>query len=137
MFWTDCVLHSTYLINRTPTPILNNQTPFKILYKRIPLLDHFRVFGSQCFISPQSQHLYKFDPRALECVFLGYPTNTKGFRVYDLNSKQIIVSRIVCFNEKCFPFANNEKFFNTHTHQTFLDDWETEQNFVDNSSSLK
>ena len=79
VFWTDCILHATYLINRIPSPIINNKTPYQILFNTAPLLDHLKIFGCQCFVSPPKSHLHKFDSRALECVFLNYALYTKDF----------------------------------------------------------
>ena len=31
-FWTNCVLTAAFLINKTPTPLLHNKTPFELLY---------------------------------------------------------------------------------------------------------
>lgn len=42
------------------------------------------------------------------CVFLGYPQGQKGFRVFDLNKKRMVVSRDVSFVKCHFPFRNSE-----------------------------
>ncbi|GJT74230.1 hypothetical protein Tco_1040955 [Tanacetum coccineum] len=46
----------------------------------------------------------KFDNRGVKCVLLGYPQNQKGYKLYDLNTKEIFLSRDVVFDETMFPF---------------------------------
>ncbi|KAJ8641114.1 hypothetical protein MRB53_017808 [Persea americana] len=47
---------------------------------------------------------HKFDQRAKPGVFVGYPYAQKGYRIYDVHSKTIYVSRDVVFHETIFPF---------------------------------
>jgi hypothetical protein len=39
------------------------------------------------------------------CVFVGYPSEHKGYQCLDLVSKRLIISRHVTFDEASFPFA--------------------------------
>ncbi|XP_022897798.1 uncharacterized protein LOC111411504 [Olea europaea var. sylvestris] len=103
-FWGDCILTATFLINRTPSKILKNMTPFSLLYGSSFDYSSLRVFGSLCFTSTVPSHMNKFYHRAKACVFFGYPPVIKGYKLYDVSSKSFIVSKDVIFHENHFPF---------------------------------
>ena len=48
-FWGECAMATTYLINLTPTPLLNGKTPYEILFQRLPPYSHIRIFGCLCY----------------------------------------------------------------------------------------
>ena len=41
----------------------------------------------------------KLDSKARKCIFLGYPCNRKGYRLYDQSIRRVIHSQHVTFNE--------------------------------------
>lgn len=47
--WTFACQAAIYLINRTPTPMLHNQSPFQALYRHKPVITHLRAFGCSCY----------------------------------------------------------------------------------------
>lgn len=94
MFWGECVITSTYLINRMPTRVLGGKTPYELLFGKIPDINHLIVFGCLCFSKVLHTH-DKFGKRAIPCIFFGYPMLQKGYRLYDLESKKFF-----CF-ERC------------------------------------
>jgi hypothetical protein len=103
-FWNNCILTTVYLINRTPTRILNNRTPYEVLFNLKPHYSHLKIFGCLCFATTISHGRRKFDPRGRKCIFLGYPFGVKGYKLMDLNSKVVFLSRDVLFHETHFPF---------------------------------
>ncbi|XP_026384901.1 uncharacterized protein LOC113280497 [Papaver somniferum] len=103
-FWGECALTAAYLINRTPTPILNNKTPYEIMFGKVPPYDQLKVFGCLCYVHNQNSKGDKFASRGRRCVFLGYPFGKKAWQVYDLDTKQFLVSIDVDFYEHQFPY---------------------------------
>lgn len=90
---------AVHIINRLPTDVLNNKTPYELLHKKTPEYAHPKVFGCLAFASNADTHQDKFTPRGVPCAFLGYPSTQKGYRLLNLLTVKIFVSRDVTFHE--------------------------------------
>ncbi|KAJ0800174.1 putative RNA-directed DNA polymerase [Helianthus annuus] len=104
-FWGECVLTAAYVINRLPSNVLKNKTPYEIIFGTKPDYGHLRVFGCLAYFKNFNTKGDKFEQRAKPGVFLGYPPGTKGYKIFDLETRKIMVSRDVLFFEENFPFA--------------------------------
>ena len=78
-----------------------------MLFNQVPSYSHLRTFGYLCFAIDVTPHKHKFTPRARKLVFLRYPFNIKGYKLFDLQSHYIFISRDVVFHEKVFLFASH------------------------------
>ncbi|GJR24574.1 ribonuclease H-like domain-containing protein [Tanacetum coccineum] len=116
-FWVEALHMAAYLLNILPSTAIQNEIPHTRLFKTTPNYTDLRVFGCLCYPHLHTNH--KLDPRATPFIFLGYPTNHRGYRCLDLNTDKIILSRHVTFDETVFPYESMTP--HTSPSYTFLD----------------
>lgn len=61
------------------------------------IVEYFRVFGCLAHVQVPDQKRMKLDDKSIRCVLLGVSDESKAYRLFDLVSKKIIVSRDVVF----------------------------------------
>ncbi|KAD4385583.1 hypothetical protein E3N88_25752 [Mikania micrantha] len=103
-FWGECILTATYIINRLPSKVIDDKTPFELLFNRKPDYDDIKVFGCLTYYRNTDTKGDKFEERGRPGVFLGYSTGTKGYKVFDIKTGKIIISSDARFYEEKFPF---------------------------------
>ncbi|KAM2104654.1 hypothetical protein ACFX1R_015231 [Malus domestica] len=74
--------------------------PARVLSSSIP--DISFNFDSHCDVCPVAKQT-----RAHKCLFVGYPSGQKGYRLYNLHTHQFFTSRDVVFHEHIFPFTHH------------------------------
>jgi hypothetical protein len=104
-FWDEAFLTAVFLINRLPTRVLDNDTPFDRLYKKSPDYSFLRTFGCAVWPNLRPYNSRKLEFRSNRCVFLGYSNLHKGFKCLDPSSGRVYISRDVVFDETVFPFS--------------------------------
>jgi hypothetical protein len=81
-YWVDALHTTTYLYNRHPSPPLHLLTPYKSLFLQRPDYSHLCTFGCLCFPNLSATTPHKLAPRSAPCVFIGYPSEHKGYRCW-------------------------------------------------------
>ncbi|KAI5334414.1 hypothetical protein L3X38_024547 [Prunus dulcis] len=92
-----------------PTKALNKRTPFEAYSGRKLGVKHLKVFGSLSYAHIPSKQRHKLDLTSKRCIYLGYGSCEKGYRLYSLETGKIIVSRDVVFNEDACWDWNTQK----------------------------
>ncbi|KAL0319934.1 UNVERIFIED_CONTAM: Retrovirus-related Pol polyprotein from transposon TNT 1-94 [Sesamum radiatum] len=108
-FWAEAVYTAVYLLNRCPTKAVQNMTPIEAWSGRKPSAKHLRVFGSICYVHIPTEKRHKLEEKTEKGIFLGYSTQSKGYRIYNLKTKKLIISRDVEFDEDAMWNWDEEK----------------------------
>ena len=103
-YWSHAFQSAVYIINRLPSSVLGERSPFEVLFHAPPSYAHFRPFGCRVYPYLRDYADHKLSPRSLPCVFLGYCSQYKGFQCLEPTTSHIFVSRHARFDEQCFPF---------------------------------
>ena len=77
---------------------------FKLTGKQ-PGYENLKTFGCLCYASTSNKNMHKFDPKTKAYVFLGYPSGYKGYKLLDIETHYVSISRHVFFHEDIFHFA--------------------------------
>ncbi|KAL0305872.1 UNVERIFIED_CONTAM: Retrovirus-related Pol polyprotein from transposon RE1 [Sesamum radiatum] len=108
-FWAEAVYTAVYLLNRCPTKAVQNMTPIEAWSGKKPSAKHLRVFGSICYVHIPTEKRHKLEEKTEKGIFLGYSTQSKGYRIYNLKTKKLIISRDVEFDEDAMWNWDEEK----------------------------
>ena len=103
-YWGGCIMTTTSIITKLPSHDFHNKCPVGLLLQQQPSYSHMIRLGCLSYPSTPKIHRTKFDPKNNHHVFIGYPLNTKGWKVLKLDCKKIHVSWDVVFHETVVPF---------------------------------
>ncbi len=99
-FWVEALSTAVYVRNRVfSRPLPKNTTPYHRWMTKASDLSHLRVFGSKSLYVLPKKQMKKLDARAEEGLMMGYSNQSKGYKIWDIASSMLIVSRDVTFAE--------------------------------------
>nr|GFA79577.1 hypothetical protein [Tanacetum cinerariifolium] len=75
------------------------------LHNKKPDLTFFRVFGTLCYPTNDSEDLGKLQPTADTGIFVGYAPSRKGYRIYNKRTRRIMETIYAQFDELTEPMA--------------------------------
>ncbi|TXG46600.1 hypothetical protein EZV62_027900 [Acer yangbiense] len=108
-FWAEAVYTAVYLLNKLPTRAVQGKTPIEAWSGVKPSAKHLKVFGSICYSHVADAKRSKLDDKAEMGIFLGYVVNSKGYRVFNLQAKKLIISRDIQVDEDAYWDWENDQ----------------------------
>lgn len=103
--WSDCILTGVFIINRLPTPLLQNKSPYEVLTPKKVDYDGLKVFSCLAYSSTSSKNRQQILASFQTLCILGYPSGYKGYKLLDLESNKVHISQNITFHEEIFPYA--------------------------------
>ena len=98
-YWGEAIATTIYLINRCPTKSVCGKIPLEAWSRNRWTVEHLRVFGCVAYARLPKEQRKKLDEKGVKCIFTGYSSESKAYRLYDPINKKIIISRDVEFLE--------------------------------------
>ncbi|GAA0148101.1 hypothetical protein LIER_07633 [Lithospermum erythrorhizon] len=90
-FWPEAVLWTFHVLNRCPILSVKNMTTQQCWNRIKPSVSHFKVWGCLTHAHVAKVHRDKLDKRSIKCIFLGIIEGTKGYRLYDVEAKKVLI----------------------------------------------
>nr|GEU48010.1 integrase, catalytic region, zinc finger, CCHC-type, peptidase aspartic, catalytic [Tanacetum cinerariifolium] len=98
-FWAKEIAASCFTQNRSLVIPQHEKTPYHIINDRKPSVKFFYIFGSLCYIVRDGENLNKIKEKGDACIFVGYSTQSRAYRVFNKRTRVIVETIHVNFDE--------------------------------------
>nr|GEZ57052.1 hypothetical protein [Tanacetum cinerariifolium] len=98
-FWAESIATSCFTQNRSLVIHRHEKTPYHIINDRKPSVKFFYIFGSLCYIVRDGENLDKIKEKGDACIFVGYSTQSRAYRVFNKRTRVIVETIYVNFDE--------------------------------------
>ena len=98
-FWEEVAETTCYLVNISPSAVLEDKTPQEVWTIKKPSLSHLRVFGCDSYVHVPKEKRTMLDSKSKKCIFIGYKDGLKGYKLWNPVTRKVVYSRDVVFKE--------------------------------------
>ncbi|GJR47728.1 retrovirus-related pol polyprotein from transposon TNT 1-94 [Tanacetum coccineum] len=98
-FWAEAIATTCFTQNRSLVIPRHEKTPYHIINGRKPSVKFFHIFGSLCYIVRDGENLDKMKEKGDACIFVGYSTQSRAYRVFNKRTRVIVETIHVNFDE--------------------------------------
>nr|GFA04569.1 retrovirus-related Pol polyprotein from transposon TNT 1-94 [Tanacetum cinerariifolium] len=98
-FWAEAIATACFTQNRSLVIPRHEKTPYHIINDRKSSVKFFHIFGFICYIVRDRENLDKMKEKGDECIFVGYSTQSRAYRIFNKRTRVIMESIHVNFDE--------------------------------------
>ena len=120
-FWGEAFTTAMHIINILPSPVLQNKSPYELLFHKPPVYNTLKTFGCGCYPLLRPYNKHKLDFKSACCLFLGYSIHNRGYICLS-NTSKVYISRHVIFHEELFPYDIPGYKFHPFVHDNIASD---------------
>lgn len=115
--WAEAMLTFAHIKNFTPHSYLKRDILERLWNEKLINIQHLKAFGCRAWATKPSSLRKKLDAKAIPLVFIGYEIGRKAYRLLNLDTNAVIISRDVKFVEEEFParFKDSQTIANNHS----------------------
>ena len=95
-YWAEVVSTACYLINCSPSLAIEKKIPQEVWSSSHATYSYLKIFGCPAYAHVDNG---KLEPKLVKCIFLGYKSSVKGYTLWCPETKKLVISRDVIFDE--------------------------------------
>nr|GEX70079.1 hypothetical protein [Tanacetum cinerariifolium] len=98
-FWAEAIATACFTQNRSLVIPRHEKIPYHIINDQKPSVKFFHIFGSLCYIVRDGENLDKIKEKCDACIFVGYSTQSRSYRVFNKRTRVLVETIHVNFDE--------------------------------------
>nr|GEX10874.1 retrovirus-related Pol polyprotein from transposon TNT 1-94 [Tanacetum cinerariifolium] len=105
-FWAEAIATACFTQNRSLVIPRHKKTPYHIINDRKSSVKFFHIFSSLCYILRDGENLDKMKEKGDACIFVGYSTQSRAYKVFNKRTRVIVETIHVNFDQ--LPFMASD-----------------------------
>ncbi|GJV50552.1 putative ribonuclease H-like domain-containing protein [Tanacetum coccineum] len=98
-FWAEAIATTCFTQSRSLVIPRHEKTTYHIINGRKPSVKFFHIFGSLFYIVKDGENLDKMIEKGDACIFVGFSTQSRAYRIYNKRTRVIVETIHVNFDE--------------------------------------
>nr|GEX98903.1 hypothetical protein [Tanacetum cinerariifolium] len=99
LLWAEAIATVCFTQNRSIIHCRFNKTPYELINGRKPDISFLHVFGALCYPKNVREDIGKLGAKGVIGFFIGYSADSYAYRVYNCQTKKIMETMNVSFDE--------------------------------------